>query len=52
MDVDALIMPLPRITNPALTKTEVMALDIADLVVVLHRPPLVMGIMSVEKLMA
>lgn len=32
MDVDALITLLPRITSPALTKNDVMALDIADLV--------------------
>lgn len=34
MDVDALITLLPRITTPSLTKPEVMALDIADLVAI------------------
>lgn len=34
MDVDALITLLPRITTPALTKAEVMALDVADLVAI------------------
>lgn len=34
MDVDALITLLPRITSPALTKADVMALDIADLVAI------------------